>query len=419
MNCSNSYVEGIDRTGLYQYRPGFPELNVSTAGFIDDLTDSTFINVSTEVLYSSLVFKKVEDEFQSEIVLQVQILDEINTSNILSTKDQTITITLPDQSKIQDQSMFSFTQDFFVEPGQYKINVSVADLSTNKQTVRTSTVFIPNPFDEISHITNIRIFSKETDELNAFTPATTYDLASTADSIRFSFQVTNNNPEEPLIINSRLIKFNADTSSARPLSWPNYTSSSLPYVGISYTKYEIVSSSRRVITQPGSVTIEFLFPGLPRGNYRFEVQSESNEELFRAREFSVKSENYPTLRTAKELAAPLIYLMDQKDHKKMMEIEDPLELKQEIDRFWLSNIKNPRIAGNVVELYYSRVEEANKQFSNYKEGWKTDFGMMYILFGPPRYVTNTINQIVWSYTTNLSDPESSFLFEAPRIRNKY
>jgi hypothetical protein len=73
----------------------------------------------------------------------------------------------------------------------------------------------------------------------------------------------------------------------------------------------------------------------------------------------------------------------------------------------------------VVELYYSRVEEANKQFSNFKEGWKTDMGMVFILFGPPWYVENTLDTSLWSYTYNRNDIRYTFQFYRPRISNEF
>ncbi|CUS97606.1 GWxTD domain-containing protein [Candidatus Kryptonium thompsonii] len=39
-----------------------------------------------------------------------------------------------------------------------------------------------------------------------------------------------------------------------------------------------------------------------------------------------------------------------------------------------------------MEEYYSRVKYANEHFGHYLEGWKTDMGMVYIIFGPPSSV---------------------------------
>jgi len=420
LNCSTSYVDKVERSGGYEFRPGFPEVRVVTAGIIDEYTDSTSISITAEIVYASLVFKKEDDAYSTQILVEIQILDQLDPLNIIQTISYPITIVESDAQLISSQEEYLINRKVPIVPGDYLINFSITDTNTDKATVRTSEVFIPNPNDRVSHITNIQVFSKDERYENNFNPITTYDISNEADSIRFSFQVTNNKPEAPLTINTRLLKFRSDTTIARPMNWPNYTVSHVAYRGIHYSDFEVINSSRRIITQDGSVTIEFVFPNLPRGNYRFEIKSDTEgvEELFRARDFSVKSLNYPSLKTPKELAAPLFYLMNPKDYEKLMSIADDVQLKREIDRFWLKNIKNSKKAQNVIELYYERVEEANKQFANYKEGWKTDMGMIYILFGPPWYINSSLDRLSWSYSYNFNDIEENFYFRAPVMKNK-
>lgn len=422
LGCNNTYMDQVDRSGGYQFRPGYPEVRLVTAGEVDQYTDSTSISVTADIVYGSLVFKKVDSTFKANIIIEVQVINQSNAAKTSSIHNYPLTISHKSSRIVRSQEEFLFQKKLPVPPGNYRINVTVTDQSTNKQTVRSSEVLIPNPNDEISHITNIQIFSKDESLSSTFEPVTTYDLSNKSDSVRFIFQVTNNNPEEPIIIDSRLLKFRSDTTIARPMSWPNYNTSNIAYRGIYYDKYDVVNSSRRIISQPGSVTIEFVFPNLARGNYRFEVSSENadrNNELFKARDFSVKSLNYPSLKTPRELAAPLYYLMGEDEYEQLMAIEDDVELKKAIDRFWLSNIKNSNKAQSVISLYYERVEEANKQFANFKEGWKTDMGMMYILFGPPWYVNSSLNETIWSYSYNRNDFERNFLFTTPKIKNKY
>ncbi len=421
MNCSNAYLDDIDRSGGYEFKPGFPEVRLVTAGIVDEYTDSTRITLIGEIVYASLVFKKNGEFYESNILIDVQILDQTDQTNIIETKSYPITISEKNNQLITSQEEFLFEEAYPLKPGNYLVNFSVTDLNTKKQTIRSSEVFIPDPLDPVSNITNIQISAKDENITDQFEPVTTYDISNQADSIRFVFQVTNNRSEEPLTINTRLLKFKSDTSIARPMSWPNYNSSNISYRGIYYDKFDVVNSSRRIISQSGSVSIEFLFPNLPRGNYRFEVSSDlnGNDDLFKARDFSIKSMNYPTLRTPQELAAPLYYLMSAKEYEQLMSIEDDVQLKKAIDRFWLQNVKNSRKAQNVISLYYERVEEANKQFASFKEGWKTDMGMMYILFGPPWYVNSSLDQTVWSYSYNFNDFETNFYFKTPRLKSKF
>jgi GWxTD domain-containing protein len=254
-----------------------------------------------------------------------------------------------------------------------------------------------------------------------YVPITTYTVSAGLDSLKFMFQITNNDAEDPLVIRSRLLKYEADSTAARPMHFNNYSPSSIQYVGVEMREPEEIDNVTRRLDQPGSVLIEFKYELLDRGVYRFEVQTtdEEGEEIYKARDFSIKSDNYPALQSPRELAEPLIYLMDRDDHEEMMEIQHPDSLKEAIDRFWLSNIGNMNTAKSVISLYYERVELANKQFTTYKEGWKTDPGMIFILFGPPWYVDRYLNTMVWSYSYDRTDPRYNYRFERPQMKNEF
>ena len=50
--------------------------------------------------------------------------------------------------------------------------------------------------------------------------------------------------------------------------------------------------------------------------------------------------------------------------------------------------------------YFRKVELANLYFSSYKEGWKTDRGMIYLIYGvPDEVIKNGLNE-TWNYKSN-------------------
>ena len=52
--------------------------------------------------------------------------------------------------------------------------------------------------------------------------------------------------------------------------------------------------------------------------------------------------------------------------------------------FWNKRNPDPTSGRNpLLEEYYRRVDYANKTFTRYLAGWKTDRGMVYIRLGPP------------------------------------
>lgn len=415
--CTRVSNPDIERGADYYFQDGYPEVRLSALGVLNE-EDEGVIAVAADIVESSLIYREIEDETRAALGVEIQITGQEGTS---------FTETFTTQLQVESEreawhtrpDVIHFSKEMPAPPGEYQVTYSVTDLTSGNRSVRTTDTFIPDPEDNQLRLTSVRLLARDSahdpDE-GGYLPVTTYDVSTINDSLRFVVQVTNNRSEQPLQVTSRLIQYESDTTSARPMSFNNYTQSSLPYKGIDYSEDEVIDQTQRTLTQPGSVLIEYRYPRPDRGNYRFEVRANDSEseELFKARDFSIMGRNYPNLRTPGELAEPLIYLMDRRDHEEMMAIENPDSLKAEIDRFWLSNVGSQSQARQVISLFYERVEQANKQFTNFKEGWKTDMGMMYILFGPPWYVDTRLNEMLWSYAYDRSDPRYNFLFERPR-----
>ena len=65
----------------------------------------------------------------------------------------------------------------------------------------------------------------------------------------------------------------------------------------------------------------------------------------------------------------------------------PEDKRRMFNEFWKKRDPTPKTDYNeLMEEYYSRVDYANKNFGHYMEGWKTDRGMVYIIFGIPNNI---------------------------------
>ncbi|MDR9417722.1 GWxTD domain-containing protein [Gracilimonas sp.] len=418
--CNNEYVDNIDRGLGYNYRPGTPEIRLSSTGIIDP-DKGELIIVNVDAVQGSFIYKSKNDSLTANFYLEITIL-EANNNEVIHRSAEKKVIQSMENSIVNSQKVISFAKEFEVAPGDYKIHVLASDEVSGKETFRETTASIPDKKEETSYITEIRILGKNSaDTDNEFNALTLFYIPAKYDSLRFEFQVTNNKADEPADIETRLMKFKYDTTVAKPMHFNNYHSSDISYEGIDYDEYDIVQSSVRMLSQTGTVNLEYNYDSLEKGNYRLEavLNKGTDREVFKARDFSIKSYSYPSISKADELARPLVYIMTTSEYENLMSLTTNKEIKKAVDRFWLNNIGNSNLAKDVINLYYNRVEEANKQFSNFKEGWKTDLGMVYILFGPPWYVNKSLNEMVWSYTYNTSDPEKNFAFEAPKMNSKF
>lgn len=421
LSCSDSYIDNVQRGGWYNYEAGFPELRLSTASFYNE-QGIPVIDVSGDVVYGGLIYKQNEaGNIQADITIEILIWD-MEHDTFVAEDSKSESLIAENNSVIYSQDLFRFSEQYQVEPGRYEVRVTVTDENSGKRMQRMSKTEIEDVKEEIVSISEVQIFGKESSAKGAvFIPVTTYDVPANLDSLKFMVQVINST-NATIEIRSNLKKFKADTNFAWSMSVQDYPRSSIRYQGIEYDDFEIIQSGIRTINQNGNIFIEYSYGDLDLGNYRLEIFIDGVNGITTegGREFGVKSEFYPAVKTVQQMAEPLSYIMTKKEFEELMSLQNDDSLKAAIDKFWLSNIKNSNVAEDVINLYYSRVEEANKQFSNYKEGWKTDLGMIYILFGAPKTVNDVLNnRIIISYTHNLSDPERNFLLNASDIKGKY
>jgi len=122
----------------------------------------------------------------------------------------------------------------------------------------------------------------------------------------------------------------------------------------------------------------------------------------------ITDDRYPRLMYPRNLLKPLIYISTRNEIKEISNSNAP---KKTLDNYWLRLASNNEgKARRTIRAYYRRVNGANQLFTTYKEGWKTDMGMIYVVLGPPDQVARTKEKEVWTYTQNPNFSEINFTF---------
>jgi len=131
------------------------------------------------------------------------------------------------------------------------------------------------------------------------------------------------------------------------------------------------------------------------------------------------NEHYPSVTTPELLLEPLIYLVSESE---MAEMRNQPNLKLAVDNFWLKAASDINRAKELIRIYYNRVLYANYYFTSFKEGWRTDRGMIYIIYGPPSALYKTPTQERWVYGKETSENKIEFTFDrydSPFSHNAY
>jgi GWxTD domain-containing protein len=122
----------------------------------------------------------------------------------------------------------------------------------------------------------------------------------------------------------------------------------------------------------------------------------------------VADKRFPKLTRPEKLIKPVLYMSTSTEIGELNQAQDT---KKAFDRYWLSLMSgNEEVARKTIKAYFDRVEEANRLFTTYKEGWKTDKGMIYIVLGPPDRVQRNREREVWVYNRRASVSEINFTF---------
>lgn len=132
------------------------------------------------------------------------------------------------------------------------------------------------------------------------------------------------------------------------------------------------------------------FTAYKKGFYHFQCDS-SSRDGFTLFNFS---EAFPEIKKAEDMLPPLRYITSKSEFD---ELNAEPNKKIAIEKFWLNSTSNKDRARGVIKKYYNRVQEANQYFSSYIEGWKTDRGMIFLIYGSPGVIYKTENQETWIY----------------------
>jgi GWxTD domain-containing protein len=142
-----------------------------------------------------------------------------------------------------------------------------------------------------------------------------------------------------------------------------------------------------IISASHNNSIEFI---AQEGYYRATKESETGM----GNSWVTTQSGLHSLTDINELAASLRYITTKSEYDLIL--KGP-EIKKSVDNYWLECAGSMERARELIALYYSRVEYSNRYFSSFTEGWRTDRGLIYIIYGPPRETYEDEQYVRWYY----------------------
>jgi len=162
------------------------------------------------------------------------------------------------------------------------------------------------------------------------------------------------------------------------------------------------------VVDEGSFLVNVPVPFEKSGYYYIQADTSSSTGLM----IKTASQTFPRVATWEEMIQMVTYISTRKEHETLLAAENK---KTALDEYWIRMTRDEETAKELIKEYFRQVEFANILFTDFKEGWATDRGMIYIIMGPPQEVYFDRDKETWVYQAQDSNSKITFTFA--RIKN--
>lgn len=325
-------------------------------------------NYSTKMYDASVNYTVKITNSANEVVINESISDYVSTSK-------------EDQKKLDESAKF-IVKEYYLNPDKYRIEITLSDINTKtEKTINTKFDVIDFTqkdvsFSDIMLVSNIKIDGAK----KVITPLVDRNIENL--KVLYLFYEIYNSKNESI-------------------------KSEFTYRIINSKEQIVVSGKYNYTLIPG---INKFFEKIPTdnivfGDYRLEVYENNGATLLAQKMFSNKMVGFPVnTKDLNLLVDQLIYIANGEELSKIKDAPNS-ELKEKyFIEFWRSKDPSPGSAKNELMLeYYKRINTANERYSHYIDGWKTDMGMVYIIYGEPSnierypFTENTKPYEIWDF----------------------
>jgi GWxTD domain-containing protein len=330
---------------------GYPEFRVLPRRLPLPAADSIRIEVHVRILYDDLQFVKVEDHYDAGYSLDVLLKKPDGTLLGSQHAERRLSVDSYAQTNSRrsgDQTAFEFT----VIPSKYDLRIALLDHESRKDRVLEKTIEFPakewSPELRVSDL--ILLDSTKT-------PVLSSNILS-GERLFAAFSIYSDKSGD-LSVEYHLLNDEDDVISSRMLAVP-----SAPWF---------------------ADTLEVDAQNLANGTYRVVFSAKAgNTRVARGYPFKVMWQNLPDfIHDLDQAIRELKYIASDEEMERFASAS-PSQREQLFRQFWKKRDPTPSTPENErMNEYYRRIAYANAHFSSFRDGWETDMGRVYVIFGAP------------------------------------
>ncbi len=331
-----------------------------------DAKTKLYFKLFTKELY----YLKIQNKNKAEILVHYDMIHSIENPILLDSASSKISI----QKIAKQTDIITFLNLKHTDSLQYWIKIKLEDRYSRKTSTSYIKVDKKNPDNSQYYF-----LMKYTNKKPLF-----HDFVTITDSILIKHG--GNKKTEKLFVKYYNRKFSV------PLP---------PFSSLTQTNVKIKPDSVFELKCHNNIAV--FYPS-QKGIYRIQADTAENRGITQIK----FDKHFPLFQTSADLAEALQYISTTEENMLMSESSNK---KLAVDNFWLKAANDTERARQLIKVWYNRATYANYYFTSYKEGWKTDRGMIYMVFGPPQIVEYTETGERWTYTNKKNYQPVHFIFK--------
>lgn len=363
--------------GFFENRPlDEPRFDIDLAAFKTAEEDKVELEVYYKIYNDGLKFFKQDDDFVAHYEINVVILGEDNRQLTGTSVERYYKLSNYPDTRNPNDFLINLV-NLKVGKGKFKLVCKLIDKHSEKISPIEREFEIQRLFDKKTDISSIE-FIRETLPLDSIPtrfdkgekriiPAVTRVYGADIKQVSFYVELYH---EADKSFDGKLI-FNIENKQGKE-------------------KYEDkfeVTLDKPITRFIKHISLEDLLPD----DYTLQIDLENN----RGKEISTTSADFTIewslealIRNDFDLAVEMLKFVARQDDLDKLRDAEPEDRLEAFEEFWKEHDPTPATPENELRMkYYQRIKDANRLFSSiHRKGWRTDMGMIYIIYGEPEQV---------------------------------
>ena len=342
------------------------------------------LDLYLEIPYDRIQFKKNSStkDLTASISYTVKVSNDAGQPVISEIYDETLNISSSDAKTYKDESKF-IVKSFAVKIGNYTSVITLKDNNSKTELSKNYSFKVIDHVGEDIFTSDMMIVSNyeiEASGKKKITPSVNNNLGVLKNFYVF-YEIYNTKPDNTEVSYTYQIIDIKNNSSV-----------------LQTNKYTLVPGANKIIEKLSTENIMI-------GDFRLELKDNLSGKILEVKNVTNRWTDFPiAIKDIDVAISQLQYVATSEEMDKLKEAKTTAEKEKMFIEFWKKKDPSPATPRNELMIeYYNRIKIANERYSHYNEGWRSDMGMVFIIYGNPSnidrhpYENQTKPYEVWDY----------------------